>query len=336
MNADDLDRAGLLATARARASVKESLGIPGTIAPERLLTARLFDGLDVEVLPGRGFDLGDTWHRGVPISWFSPVADARALPAPHGTDWLTRFTGGLLTTCGLDSIGVAEADGSLHGRASHLPAQEVSWRIEDGAGIRLDGTVEHTSLFGPSFRLRRRITLATLSGGASRISVVDDVRNIGPAVAALNLMYHLNFGAPLVVPGSRIDIEQTAVAAASAHPDVPDWSTLPAPVDHVAEAVFAHHGVAAADGIARACITSAAHDLGVVVEWSAATLPHLHQWVFPTRGRWALGIEPATAPLFGPERDGADAGAPLVLPGRSRSHRVRITIGTRAITEATT
>lgn len=99
MTGQDLANAGLFASLRPRASVKESLGVPGTAAAERLLTARLYGSLEFEVLPGRGFDVGDTWFRGTPVSWFSPVADARALPAPSGSEWLTRFTGGLLTTC---------------------------------------------------------------------------------------------------------------------------------------------------------------------------------------------------------------------------------------------
>lgn len=305
--------------------------MPGTVGTERLLTVRLFDSLDLEVLPSRGFDIGDTWHRGIPLSWFSPVGDGRALPSPSGTEWLSRFTGGLLTTCGFGTIG-AEGNGEgLHGRASHLPAQDVSWTVGDDTRAQLDGTVESVTLFGPSFRMHRTITATGAGDGISRITVTDDVTNVGVEEAPLSLLYHLNFGAPLVAPGSRVRIDSLEVTASGPHPEVPDWSSLPAPVNRITEAVFEHRGVAVTGGLSRATIASSVHDLGVVIEWSAATLPRLHQWVFPTRGRWALGIEPATAPLFGPDRDGESAGAPVVAPQQSRSHEVTITIGPREI-----
>jgi hypothetical protein len=330
MTAYDLMDAGLFASPRPRASVKESMGIPGTPAAERLLTARLFDSLEFEVLPGRGFDIGDTWYRGIPLSWFSPVSDHRALPSASGTEWLTRFTGGLLTTCGFGTIGAAGNGEGLHGRASHLPSDEVFWRVDQDGSIALGAVIESIALFGPSFRVRRRYLASRDSDGMSRLTVTDEVTNVGAEAALLSLLYHLNFGAPLVAPGSRVLIANESVTAAAPHNDVPEWGELPPPVHRITEAVFEHHGVRQdAEGFARATILSSVADLAVVIDWSATTLPRLHQWVFPTRGRWALGIEPATAPLFGPDREGDNAGAPLLAPGESRSHEVRIAVGSR-------
>lgn len=227
--AAQLDERGLFATGRARASVKESYGAPGTAAAERSLTARLSDSLEFEVLPGRGFDLGDTWYRGTPLSWFSPVRDARALPSPAGTEWLSRFTGGLLTTCGFGTIGAPANGEGLHGIASHLPADEVFWRVGDSGDLHLGATIESVSLLGPSFRVRRRIHATPDTNGMARITESDDVTNIGPEAAPLSMMYHLNFGAPLVAPGSSIAIESDRVEASAPHPEVPDWSVLPQP-----------------------------------------------------------------------------------------------------------
>lgn len=330
MTALELVSQGLFASQRPWASVKESQGAPGTPAAERLLTARLYDALEFEVLPSRGFDIGDTWYRGTPLSWFSPVSDARALPSPSGTEWLSRFTGGLLTTCGFGTIG-AEGNGEgMHGRASHLPGDQVSWRVAADGSITLEAVIESTSLFGPSFALRRRYRASTDHEGTTHLTVTDDLTNIGPEAAALSLLYHLNFGAPLVAPGSRVLVESAEVTAAATHPEVPDWGTLPLPAARITEAVFEHHDVVSdAQGFARATILSSAADLAVTIDWSARTLPHLYQWVFPTARRWALGIEPATAPLFGPRRVGEHAGAPMMAPGQSQTHEVRITVGPR-------
>jgi hypothetical protein len=327
VSAHELRSAGLVGNDRALASVVESLGVPGTGIGERRLTARLYNSIEFDVIPSRGFDIGDTWFRGIPISWFSPVSDARSLPSPVDSEWLTRFTGGLLTTCGFSTIGAAANGEGLHGRASHLPADEVAWSVADD-GVELRGTVESVALFGPSFRLRRTISASTSDNGTAQFHVTDNVANIGPEAAPLSLMYHLNFGAPLVAPGTRVSIDSTGTVASSAHREVPDWRHLPTPSAHIAEAVFAHSGMSVApDGFAQASIASSTSDLGVRIEWSATTLPHLHQWVFPTRGRWALGIEPATAPLFGAGREAAHAGAPVLEPGEMRSHELRISVG---------
>ena len=60
------------------------------------------------------------------------------------------------------------------------------------------------------------------------------------------------------------------------------------------------------------------------ISWSAEALPRCYQWVLPTRGGWALGIEPANAPLFGPERDDAGTRAVLLAPGESVETAVSI------------
>lgn len=110
---------------------------------------------------------------------------------------------------------------------------------------------------------------------------------------------------------------------------------LPQPVEHSTEAVFEHHSVSSRAGLARAVIVNPDASLRAVVEWSADELPRLYQWVLPTRARWALAIEPSTAALFGPDRDGPDGaglegGAPVLERGEARHHEVRITVGAGA------
>ena len=330
MTSDRFEQAGLFATLRARASVKEAVHVAGTGAAERSLTARLFESLEFEVLPSRGFDIGDAWFRGTPVSWFSPVRDARALPSPAGTEWLSRFNGGLLTTCGFGTIGSAANGEGLHGIASHLPSDEVSWRVDDDGSVRLEAMVESVALFGPSFRVRRTIECAAINLNVARLEVTDNVTNVGPISAPLNMLYHLNFGAPLVAPGSSVRIDSDRVLASGPHSQVPDWSSLPEPTREITEAIFEHQGISVdSQGFSRAKILSSVSNIGALIEWTAATLPRLHQWVFPTWGRWALGIEPATAPLFGPDRAAPNAGAPMLAPGESQSHTVAISVGSR-------
>ncbi|WP_181408465.1 DUF4432 family protein [Schumannella sp. 10F1B-5-1] len=351
--------AGLLAHDRAAVAVTERLGLPGSADPARVIGVKLLDGLDLEVLPDRGFDVGDVRLGGAPLSWISPVADARPLPVPGGGAWLDRFTGGLIATCGLRNIGPARDGQGLHGDLGQRPARVLG--IERGVDAAADGgrvwarlraEIDDAAVFGASLRVHRTLTVSSAVGADGRpehrVELVDEVENLGPVATPVSLLYHVNVGAPAVLPGTRIDVAASRAVARDPHPEVPDWSTLPDPVDALTEAVFEHHEVEADDeGFAHARVLAAPDVLAapevhgrpgaddaradgtavreIDVAWSAATLPRLFQWVLPTRGRWALGIEPANAPLFGPDRDVPHAGAPVLASGERRRHELRIT-----------
>lgn len=329
-SAADLTQAGLFARTTPAASVTERLGVPGSGTAERIFAARLMGGLDVDVVASRGFDIGDTYYRGTPLSWFSPVSDARALSAPSGDEWLSRFTGGLLTTCGLENIGPASVAGGLHGSIDHLPARDIRTSTHasaTGHSVTLQATIESVALFGASLAVHRTITSTVERGGTARLSVRDDIENTGRGPAPFSLLYHLNFGAPLVMPGSTVDIAAASSVAREPIAAVPEWRALPEPTDTMTEAVFEHRGVAVdANGYAGAAVENRPLGLRIELAWSAATLPRLYQWVFPTRGRWALAIEPANAPLFGPDRATDGRGAPVLEPGETRRHEIMMAI----------
>lgn len=119
MPVDDLARSGLLAHPSALAEVVERFGVPGSADPARVLLSRVLGGFEHEVIASRGLDIGHASWRGVPLSWRSPVQDARPVDQPAGSSWLSRFTGGLLTTCGPFNVGGAYGDHGLHDDFSH-------------------------------------------------------------------------------------------------------------------------------------------------------------------------------------------------------------------------
>ncbi len=320
---------GLLASDDPVAEVVEHHGVPGEGHP-RVLHARVGGGMALDVLPARGFDLGDAWVGGLPLSWRSASSDARSLDVPSGTAWADRFLGGLLTTCGPLGFGPPRAGQGLHGDHHHTPARRV--RVEPSRGAAravLEADVERAGLFGPSLRTERRVTADLDDDGSPRVVVRDTVVSTGSVPCPVAVLYHVNLGAPLVVPGTTVEVAADEVVLREPCPQVPDVGVLPEPCDELVEAVAEHRGVRDEGGTASAVVTSP-DGFRVRVAWSAATLPRLHQWVLPTRGRWALALEPATAPLFGPDRDGpgagAHAGAPVLDPGGRREHTVAVTV----------
>lgn len=291
---------------------------------ERVLRIRLAGGLHLDVLLDHGLDLGQAWYGGVPVAWRSPNP---VDPGPWA-DWESRFRGGLLVTCGPDNIGEPRAGRGQHGTHHATPAHDVTWRRFERGGevvVEVRGRVAHTSLGGPRLVAERTISLATGSGSVS----VDDVwRNVGAAPAGLALLYHVNLGAPLLAPGGQVDVGADAASTRTREP-IPDGRTpfdVPAiDVGHV-PVVAEHRSPAwdeARDGdLATATLTDAARVPVASVTWTTATLPRLDTWCFPQSGTWVLGIEPANAPLFGPERSQPWAGAPVLAPGEDLRSRL--------------
>ncbi|MCB2175370.1 MAG: aldose 1-epimerase family protein [Actinomycetales bacterium] len=303
------------------ATVDELTGVGG-----RRLALRLAGGLTLDVLPDRGLDLGSAWWAGVPVAWRSPNP---VDPGPPRA-WEDRFLGGLLATCGPDNIGEPRAGSGQHGTHHVTPAYDVSWRRErtpDGFQVRVRGSVAHTSLGGPRIVVEREIVAGT---GVAAVEVVDVVRNVGDRPVGVPLLYHVNLGAPLLRPGARLDLAAGRPVTREPLPPGRDPLVTPAPRPGLAP-VVAEHPVLEP----RATLAGDADHPDVEITWDLAALPRLYTWSWPASGAYVLGVEPANAPLFGPERDLPHAGAPVLEPGQTWRTGVRVEIRAHRSEETT-
>jgi hypothetical protein len=159
-------------------------------------------GFRFQVLIDRGLDVGPAEDAGRPLAWVHPALGSPALHEPSGIGWLRTFGGGLVTTCGLTHFGAPDDEGpegfGLHGRASHLPAEDISVRQEwrDGQfALEIEGSTRQGRLFGENLRLRRRISTHL---GARSLTIDDHVVNEGFRPAPVAVLYHCNLGFPVV------------------------------------------------------------------------------------------------------------------------------------------
>ena len=313
--AGELLRSGQVTRLDALAEVRDSVDTDGS----RVIDVRLAGGLSFEVLPQRGLDIGSVWHLGSPVSWRSalPIADNNDTNPSSG--FLSRFTGGMLVTCGLENIGAARDGRPMHGSHHRTPAADVRCEREldgDDIVVTVSGLIGSMELFGRRVTMERRIVSRT---GTPRLDVLDRIRNEGYQPAPVALLYHVNFGAPFLDEGTSIEVDtaelDTAAAGASeVRPqcesvDVSHARSFPAPVEILAESVFDYVSPSG-----RATVIPR-HGGRAIIEWDVANLPRLFQWVWPAKGGWALGIEPSNSPLIGDERELMHAGAPLLEPG---------------------
>ena len=188
----------------------------GAEAGSQQIQVRTAAGLTFYVSPSRALDISLAEFGGVPLSWQSASGDVHpAYYDAEGIEFLRTAVGGLLMTCGLTYVGApGEDEGQafgLHGRVHHLPARHVSaggnW-VGDEYEMEISGAVDETRIFGDHLRLRRRIRCLL---GQNRIEITDTVSNAGFAPSPHMILYHFNFGFPLLdrettfrFPSSRV------------------------------------------------------------------------------------------------------------------------------------
>ena len=79
-------RAGKVANLDQLASATTSTVVDGRAAGCRAVDLRVAGGIDVRILPDRGFDIGQAWFGGLPLAWISSVGESAPLSAPAETD----------------------------------------------------------------------------------------------------------------------------------------------------------------------------------------------------------------------------------------------------------
>lgn len=323
-------RASLDQIARVQSSILEGGAAPGM----RVIDVSLIDGMSFQVLPDRGLDIGAAWcaspsGRFVPVSWTSRLG-AHLLPIdqPVGSAWITRFTGGLLTTCGIDNVGPASEGVGLHGSFSHRRASQVTVsRREhtDSVEVEITGTIHDADALSRNIRVVRRITS---SSGQRSLRVEDTATNHGTSDEPIPLLYHLNFGAPFWSDGSSVTFADgtTAVARdadAAAEKNAHEFPGVgPGRRERVYEQVVPVSELPAS-------IDSPLTGLVAELRWSQATLPRCVQWIHPASGVSALGIEPSNASVMGRAHDRSEKRLPILSPDDSLTTWVEIKIRSR-------
>ncbi len=277
-------------------------------------------GLHLDILPDAGLDIGQVRYRGVNVTFISKNGyDSPAAVSPHETEFLHTFPGGMLYTCGLRSTGGAHRDGDewhpLHGRYHGLQAEQVAAYVEDDT-IIIRGVIRETALFGHCLEVRRVIRIP--AAGAD-VTVEDTLTNLAFAPEEYALLYHCNFGWPLlskdaelILPEGRRTTPRTPFAATGLGREC--GFTDPVPGEE--ERVFFHE-----DMPRTATLRNRALDIGMTMTWSD-TLPILAQWRSMAAGDYVLGLEPTNCYIMGRRQERENGTLPVLQPGESVHTRV--------------
>jgi hypothetical protein len=315
----------------------------------RVLDFRTGAGFCFRVAVERGFDLLAADYRGVPIGWRSPTGPRHpglaCLEENRGWGFLRSFTG-LLATCGLDHAlapatssvaqyiypGFAERDYPLHGRIGQIPARLVGYGARwdgDACTLWAEAEVAQMAVFGENLVLTRRIE-ADLGGTSIRVE--DVVENRGFRPTPHMLLYHYNFGYPLLDAGAELLVPGRAIVHA-VHGDLRAQGVghrvQGPPKADFSEQVYEHDVVAGGDGMASAALINPVlgnGGLGIRLDYDRAALPCLVQWQCLQSGLYVLGIEPSTNHVLG-RKFAEDRGELMVLDhGETRRYWTRLAV----------
>lgn len=167
-------------------------------------------GLRFKVVLDRAMDITETFMDAYSLAWISHHGTvAPQASANHDVEWLRTFGGGLMTTCGLDHVGGPEDDEygqrGLHGEISNVPTEITSVIQPDlyseNDTMSITGRMLQSTVFGPHLELIRTISARL---GRAEIHVHDKIRNLGNTSVPHMILYHLNFGWPLVDQGTKV------------------------------------------------------------------------------------------------------------------------------------
>ncbi|WP_404448267.1 aldose 1-epimerase family protein [Microbacterium marinum] len=307
----------------------------------RVARISMMGGLDLELLPDRGMDIGATSWQGTPLAWVSPAdAASPALLDPGSEGWRRSFGGGLLVTCGLDQFGIESTDAGsvlpMHGRAHRLPATGFhTWSKAAGDDWQIGaaGETRQATPFDENLRLTRSVC-TSLRDRSLRIS--DEVSNDGHTDWPHMLLYHFNFGWPLIAEGTRISIryelDGTVVHCKTPEPRDDDaqrgldgWDRVDHSPQDGPEQVFSMSFPPGAE--VSVLIESRRAGLSATLRFNSSELPMLYLWKWLRPGANVLGVEPANcAGIRGRASARAEGGLPTLGPDETRAYELRLDI----------
>lgn len=292
--------------------------------------------MSFDVVPTRGMNLWKGQAGPISLGWNSPVTDGPVHPAFvdanawGGLGWLDGFDE-MLARCGLDSFGPPyEENGrthTLHGRISNLPAHFVAVHDDDGQ-ITIEGHVHETRMFQTSLRM---VTKVSTAPGSYRLTVRDEFTNLRDVPSDLQVLYHWNFGEPLLEDGARFAAPITMLTPRdrAATEGLSHYDVYGPPVPGSAEQVYYMH--LAGDrqtGQTVVLLKNREGQSGVALRFSVSALPAFALWK-AQGGRndgYVTGLEPATGFPNPKPFERARHRVLSLAPGQTHVHEITLQI----------
>ena len=169
--------------------------------------------LSFTILPTRGMSIGRVGAgKALPLGWKSPVREVVHpkhvdLQDFNGLGWLSGFNEWLVR-CGVAFAGHPGKDGeqllTLHGRVGNIPASEVTVEVDahHPHTIRVRGRVDEAMFKFADWELWTEVATEP---GSDKLRVHDILVNRSSYEREYQLIYHTNFGPPILEEGGTFE-----------------------------------------------------------------------------------------------------------------------------------
>lgn len=210
---------------------------------------------------------------------------------------------------------------TLHGKIGNIPASEVEVIIdkEPPHRIRIRGLVLEKVFHGPKLELQTEISAVP---GSDSFQIKDQVMNRGAYDQEFQIIYHANYGAPLLERGAQLLVPTRKITPMNEHAAkaVENYATYSGPMPGFIEEVFLIEPIADKDGNASVLLKNAAGNFGASMRWTKEPLPYFTQWknTASREDGYVTGLEPGTGFPFNRRIERQFGRVPKLSPGQSR------------------
>jgi len=296
------------------------------------------------VIATRGMSVLSVESGDVRLGWDSPVKEVVHpqfinLESRGGLGWLEGFNEWLVR-CGMEWMGhpgrdrfcdaagnEVEMDLTLHGRIGNLPASEVEVVIEAGPPPRIQvrGLVEERMFHGPKLSLCASISTELDSNA---LQIEDTVTNQGADEQEFQMLYHANFGPPLLQAGARFwgALKQVQPFNAHAAKQLDDYASYAGPQPGFREEAYCLQPLAGPEGRSELLLQNASGDRGVSLAFPVTQLPCVTLWKNLEVDGYVTGIEPGTGFPYNRRLEREAGRVPKLAPQASRQFRIDVAI----------
>lgn len=295
--------------------------------------------LKIVVIPTRGMSIYEVRHDDLRLGWESPLEEIVHpahidLESRGGLGWLEGFNEWMVR-CGLEFAGhpgtdefvnntgdTATMDLTLHGKIGNIPASEVEVIVDEAPPhrIRVRGVVYEKFFYGPKLKLVAEVSVVP---GEDTFRIEDAITNEGAHEQEFQLIYHANFGAPLLGEGAKVHTAARKLAPMNEHAakSIADYAAYQAPTKGFIEQVYLIEPYANDAGQTVAVLQNAQGTRAASLKWSTEQLPYLTIWknTAAVEDGYVTGIEPATGYPYNRKVERAAGRVPKLAPGKSRS-----------------
>jgi hypothetical protein len=304
--------------------------------------------LTFTVVPTRGMSVLKVEMGDVRLGWDSPVKEVVHpqfvnLESRGGLGWLEGFNEWMVR-CGLEWAGhpgkdifinntgdEAEMDLTLHGKVGNIPASEVEVVIDRDPPhrIRIRGRVDERMFYGPKLEMWTEISTEP---GSNAFRIEDEIKNHGAYDQEFQIIYHANYGPPLLEAGSRFVAAVKEVRPFNAHAakSLNQFGEYAAPAKGFVEQVYGIFPFADAQNRTTVMLRNAAGDKAVTMSYRIDQLPYFTLWKNTTaiEEGYVTGLEPGTGFPANRSIERAAGRVPKLKPAETRKFEVEVAIHT--------